>query len=200
MARLKVYQWEWTKFPIQQKTYIKPEYRIQLTQKLCKYFGIEDIEVNLCKRNGGGTAYGHYKINLPIRNKKCSIGLIYHEIAHAVNSKNDGMRGHTGTFKRNLIKVYIESKHQLKHIFAEIKKEQQLDQENYLKILMKEAKRSEQKTRIKEYKKSAEYRIDHLEKRIKRLESRKKRIETLLKSANRSKSALMRNKKEVQLI
>lgn len=184
MARLKAYDWEREKWPTERKINILPEYRIPLTKALCKYFGINYVDVTLHSRSGA-TAYPQSsRINLQNQSRDCSLGTIYHEVSHLLNYKNGG-HGHTGTFKHYLIKVYVEGKSQLKRIFSEIKAERARVQDEYAKQAERTDNRNKAILRQKEFRKTDEFKIKNLQDRIKHLESRKKRIETILKKANR---------------
>lgn len=192
MAQLKAYEWERSKFPTERLINIRYEYREKLTLKLCQYFNLHNVRLELTS-HGGGRAWGSHRIRLPNRNYKCPLGTVYHEIAHLLNSRNGG-NGHTGTFKHYLIKVYVEGRSQLKKIFNEIRNEDTQSKIQYSKELQKEIRVNERKRLLSEFRKTKDYKLKNLEERIKRLESRKKRIETLLKSANRSKNSLLRYK------
>jgi len=200
MARLKVYQWEWDKFPEEQKTLIRSELRVPLAKALARKFGIRHLNVYQNRRNGGGRAWGGSSIQLPFSHDNCPLGIIYHEIAHLVNfnifqyaEKNAGRpwkNGHEFTFKRAVIKVYVESRQMhIEKAMAEAEAEVIATKAKMHKDFERGRKKFERQEQAKARRQSPEHKIEQARLRIKRLESRIKRFQTLLKSARRSLGA-----------
>lgn len=120
---LKVYQWEEKTFPWQQKVNITPNLRREVTLRLAASLGIKVIEVEttLRGRDRGRAWPSVRRIALPTRLHNCSLGIILHELAHLWNYQLHQNRGHRLTWKRTLIKTYVESRKYLKPTLLEAK-------------------------------------------------------------------------------
>jgi hypothetical protein len=200
MAYLKVYSWEHNLYPEEQRTLIRAELRVPLAKALARRFGIRHLNVYQRNRNGGGKAWGGSSIQLPFPHVDCSLGIIYHEIAHLVNfnifqytEKNAGRpwkNGHEFTFKRAVIKVYVESRQMyIEKAMAEAEAEVVATNAKMHKDFERGRKKFERQEQAKARRQSPEHKIEQARLRIKRLESRIKRFQTLLKSARRSLGA-----------
>lgn len=193
MAAEKCYAWERDKFPWHRRVWIKPQYRSLLTQKLARAFGIRGVSVTLNTR-GWGWAHGSSWIELPGPRYSCSLGTICHEIAHLLNYQRHGGRGHTGTFKKVVTKVYVETRvmRMLPPIFAEIRKELAERQAKAEREVLVQVRREKRVLEAKELRKTPGWRLEHARQRIKRLETRIKRLTTMKKKAERQARALER--------
>lgn len=116
--RLKIYEWEREKFKWHWALEIKPEDRIELTLRLAKEFNLNIGRHMVLLSTYGGARHAWKKINgakyttfikLPISKYDCPLAMILHELAHAYDLKFFNHSGHTGTFKRALIKLNIET-------------------------------------------------------------------------------------------
>ena len=194
MAYLKAYQWEKEKFPEAYDRGVLPQYRIPLTIKLAREFGINGIRVSLSTHTRAlATRWG---IDLPKPGYDCPLGYLYHEIAHHLAKDYEELsgeeRGHGPKFKHCLIKVSIESRSLLPKLLAEIGKELEGQQVKAKVVAEKEIAKAEKKADAKEFRKTRAYRIVKVSERIKRLERKIKSLNSRLKSAKRSKTALER--------
>lgn len=196
MNKLPEWKWEQTTFPKQYKIEIKPAFRIRLIKKLGAMFGVHRIEVSLNCSDGRGwcrkTFWGQ-QVSLPRETAKCSLAVIIHELAHAYSNTNESEAvHHDKRFRRNLIKIMVESWKMLPGIFREIRNEQAAATEAMNAKATSEIRKAERKAQINQERKGYPYRIAKVQERIKRLERKKKSIETRLKSARRSLSVLQR--------
>lgn len=192
MARLKAYAWEKEKWPTEAKINIQQEYRERLTLKLCKYFEISNVHVALVTRGGGTANYTSRRIRLPNWSHQCPLSLILHEISHLLDYMRNQHRGHTGTFRTTLIKVYVEYKAVIKKIFEEIRAEDNQQREEREKEVLRAERKEESVLKQQKFRKSDEFKIKILQTRIKKLTSRKKRIETIMKKATRQLTRLQK--------
>ncbi len=196
MTWLKAYAWEHERFPWHQRVRIKPELAPLLVAGLARQFKVTAWAQNTLRRDGGH-AYTSGKIEFCSRG--VSLGVVFHEMAHVVNRQLYGGTGHTGTFRRALLKVYCETNRQeVKRLLLDVLsahgqslKRQRAESER----AMRQAQR---RAADKAFRKTREYKMQVLRERIKRLTSRQKRIATLLASAQRSLRAYERSVKAVQ--
>jgi len=193
MAHLLVYRWEHDKFPKEQKINIPYPERKFLPHILAKKFNLHNISVAFVfrKANKGDATSSTWsaRIRLPKLDVPCSLGVIYHELAHVLNTQKfkddkDYHPGHKGSFKRALIKVYIDSdrlyitdaRAEAEQAIATWRAEREAKEIKAQKILDRKAK-------LKEMRRTLEYRVDQTRKRVKSLEMRVKRLQTALKKA-----------------
>jgi len=125
-----------------------------------------------------------YRISIPNR---CSIGLLIHEIGHAIQYKQDhyvykkGKRFHSKKHLNIMKKVFEHwSSNREEWIKAEEHKSRN-------KIQTEENKTQRQQAK-KDLKKTNEYKVNHLQQRKKRLMTKKKRLETIIKKIDKSLS------------
>lgn len=198
---LAIYRWEWKEFAWAWGIEVKPQYRVPLTIRLAKHYGLTLLgRVRLVTRGRGFEHSGvgflgkQSAIDLPAWGYPCKLGLILHEIAHAYDHQKLDGRGHTGTFKRALIKVQVETRTMrvLPRMFAEIRAELAEQEARSRRRVELEARSAERRLAGKAFRKTRAHKMDQLRKRIKRLESKAKRTDTLLKSARRSLAAYER--------
>lgn len=194
MGADRCYAWEREKFPWHRGVSIRLKYRSLLTQKLARAFGIRGLTVTLNRRSWA-FAHGSSWIELPGEGHRCSLGMICHEIAHLVNFQDHGGRGHTGTFKKTVIKVYVETRvmRLLPPIFAEIRKELA---EKRLKSEREAAAITRREQRVldaRSLRKTPGWRLQHALDRVRRLETRIKRLTTMKKKAERQARTLERS-------
>lgn len=190
MAAHKTYEWEHRQFPWHWKVRIKPQFAAILTDKLARRFGVA-TRVELTNRSWGRYHHGIHLITLP--SSGCSLGMICHEIAHAVNDRLYRGKGHTGTFKRALIKVMVEAKPMLPAVFRELRATMASLAKDQQRLIDRAIRAEQQKKRAKEMKKTPAYRIEQRRRQVKKLETRIKRLQTALKRARRSLGALERH-------
>lgn len=206
MGNLKVYQWEREKYPAEQKILVPVNERVPLTMAIAKHLNIPVRQVSLRRRNGGGQYWGDGVILLPVPDKECSLGTIYHELAHALNHRRNGEHGHTGQFKNCVGLVYSFANADLEQIWTKVRSDLSLQHTEAVKVqehmMARASKVAMRRLEQKALKATSSYKIAKVEAKIKRLESKAKRIENLLKSYRRSLVHLrryetIRNKKYV---
>lgn len=128
MVWLKIYDWEHQLYPREQKIRIKTEYRVAVARKLATKFNIYLRSVSLSKRGNRATTYcQNAHIALPNRHNTCGLGLILHELAHLYDYQYFKHSGHCKTFRKALVKLYVESKWYLKDILREVKLESEIN-------------------------------------------------------------------------
>ena len=195
MANLKAYAWEHNHYSDEQKIDIPYPERKFLPHIIAKNFNIHNLTLafNMRKPNSGlaHTGSWHPHIQLPKPSLPCSLGVIYHEIAHVVNDRHfksakNYHKGHLGSFRTALIKVYAEARHFRADARSQAVCEVLAWRQERENQALKANRALEQKAKLKAMRKTPEYKIAQLKKRIKKLETRAKRINTLLKSAKRS--------------
>lgn len=194
MGAWKTYAWEKDTFRWHWRVRVKPEFRVLLTQAMAERFGIKGVSVRLTDRTWAHASVGflHDLITLPNARNDCKLGMICHEVAHLVNWRLYKGRGHTGTFKRALIKVMIEAKPMLPSLFAHVRSvlhSRALETERQAQRADREAQRLRA---TRDLRKTTTYRIGLRRAQIKRLETRIKRLQTATKRARRSLAALER--------
>jgi len=194
MKHLHVYDWEREKFPWHQRVDIKPEFRVGLTAALAKAFGLRGIYASL-ETNGSGRAFVHRGlIVLPKSKYRCSLAMVVHEVAHHYDYKVYGGSGHRASFKKSLIKLFVEVRayRMLPPIFAALRAEQAASKARAQKACAVAVARA---TRLDERRREARSpagKLKRAQERAKRLRTRIKRLTTALKKAERQARALER--------
>lgn len=191
MAWLMAYEWERNKFSDERNIEILPQYRIPITKAILKHYGLNS-QVALTTKGGGLASYRWNQISLGRPGYPCCLGTIYHEVAHMMNKSEHDERGHTGTFKKCLIKVYIEMKYELPRILERINREMETERAKSIKVVEKVIAVAEKKADAKAYRKTRAYKIEKRVRQIAKLEKKLKTISTRLKSAKRSLASLQR--------
>lgn len=193
MSADKCYAWEHDQFPWHWRVKVRPEFRVLLTKRLAARFGLPSVNVTLTSRTWAW-AHGCSWIELPCASHSCSLGMICHEIAHLVNYRFYKGRGHTGTFKRALIKVMVEARTMgmIPAAMAEVRQELSLAAKKASQAASREARQAQRLREAKELRQSPAWRLQHAQERAKRLRTRIKRLQTLLKKAERQARGLER--------
>lgn len=196
MSYLKIYQWERQAFPWQHGVYIKPQWRRRLTLALAKHWGLGRITVHENKR-GGGRAWVRQNdaiiaLPRPDRRWSCSLALIVHELAHVYDYRNYGGNGHRASFKKSVIKLYVEVRayRLLPPIFAQMRREDAEAKARADQAMATATKRALRTEMVKQVKKTVPYKLQQVQARQKRLRTRIKRLQTALKKADRQARAL----------
>jgi predicted SprT family Zn-dependent metalloprotease len=189
MARLEIYNWERDSFPAEREISIPYPERIFLPRIIAKKFNLPDIGVECDLNNSGGKAYtSTYRlyIRLPKAGHWCCLGTIYHEVAHILNYEKFKGRGHRGTFKKALIKVYCEARQFIDKARAEA--QTMVDRMNVEveKKIESQKKHEDRASKLKAIRQTPAYKIEQLKKKIKKLETKSKRIKTAISKAQRS--------------
>jgi len=168
-----------------EKKIFKDEYVLKLSdfetgvvfQKLKSHYKFQQF---LKFRNGGGGRCRTWEIIIP---HGTSLGLLAHEIAHAVQIKKGKQpnqkwhtKKHTSIMKR-ILKIANNKKDEWISN-AEI----QVDKKHGV-IMRQEQKQRE----FEQYKKTPQFKLENISKSIKRWESKKKRAENVLRKLNRRK-------------
>lgn len=196
MAWLMAYGREHAKpeFAYAQKLMIVPSLRRFVAHEIARKVGVKLNGVQLTKRrsNSGWASYTWNTIALPIESKALNLGVIVHEVAHLLNHQKFGGSGHTGTFWKSLISVYIDTKIDLKGILLRAKAKADEEAAGHRADAFRAMARAQARVAVKAKKSSRAYKMDALRKRIAKNESRIKRLSTLVKSAKRSLAAYER--------
>jgi hypothetical protein len=195
MAAFKTYRWEKQTFQWHYRINILEKYRKPLTFALATHFGIRLREVQLrCKRAESGKCFQDWQmIRLPRPELKCSLGIIIHELAHLYDYQVYQHTGHQGSFRKSVIKLYVESKGIMTKTLDKVRAEIQNEEKLSHRITQKVIKKNERSLLKKQLRKTPQHKIERLRKRIKKLETRLKRTQTLLKKA---KKTLIRQEKK----
>lgn len=195
MAWLKVYGVEHRQWPREQKININPKYRVRIAQKLCEKFGIKVPEVYETLRVANSGRATSWFIKLPRPVYKLSLGVIFHEVAHVYNAKVNNAHGHTGTFRRSLIKAYVDGKRLLPQIVREIRAEHLEEEARNRKMMTRQLTLATKKVEAKAKRDTIEFKIQKLQERVKKLDRKIKNLTTRRASANRSLQAYLRQQK-----
>ena len=200
MSWLKIYDWEHKQWPRENRTRVRYEFRDEIAYKLAAAFGVTRHTVSLDRR---GDDLGQFlpmdnRIRLPNYRHECSLGIIYHEVSHALNYQQTGNRGHQKTFKKTLIKVYVEAPQHLPRIIAEIIAKRKRAQARWGCRAAAQTRAAERRVALKTYRKSREGKMTRLEQRLRKLDTRIKRLTTIRKSAARSLAAYQRSERKAK--
>lgn len=194
MSYLKIYQWERQAFPWQHSVHIKPQWRRRLTQELAKHWGLGHVSISETSRGGGRAWPQRNLIMLPSPNYRwsCPLSLIVHELAHLYDFKHYGGNGHRASFKKSVIKLYVEVRayRLLPPIFAQMRREDAEAKERAVQAMATATKRALRTEMVKQVKKTVPYKLQQVQARQKRLRTRIKRLQTALKKADRQARTL----------
>lgn len=192
MAYLKAYRTENLRWPNEQRIKLNSVMTRLVTEALIKHY---QLRANLEMTNRSSGHAWNYLIVLPARG--CSLGMIYHEIAHVYcYQKYGGNGGHTGKFWNALGVIYSQGKFLIKDILLGSKRKADQERQEMIaaqqRVIAKTMKSIERKEYAKVLKATSEYKIAKVQAKIKKLESRMKRMTTTLKSYRRSLVHLQR--------
>lgn len=115
---LKIYEWEHQQFKDLYDIRLLPQVQDKVVRALAKVFGVAINKLEFCTRYNG-KAYT-YKGIIQLPRIGCSVGLALHEIAHLYDWQKFNHRGHTGTFKKSLIKLMCESRYELPKVLKAV--------------------------------------------------------------------------------
>lgn len=201
MARLKAYAWEnaHPSFQWARRIRIVPALRRHVAFAVARAVGVKLLRVGLTKRGPCSGEAWLSEINLSAPQYRLDLATIIHEVAHLVDhQKLGGGRGHTGTFKTALIKVYSEigvnRKEVLRAAQAELMRLRWLSH----KLMRKTVAQAQRQAEAAAYRKTRAFKMDRLRQRLARLDSRLKRLTTIRKSAARSLAAYERAERAAQ--
>ena len=196
---LAIYRWEKEQFHWHWRVEIRPEYRVRLTQILGRRWGLGHVSVVLRTRGGGSahSAKTWSQIALPAPRHPCSLGLILHELAHVHDFKNFGGNGHRATFKKSLIKLFVEvrSFRVMPVAFWQIRLERHralVEASKASRAAQAASRRLQRVGEAREAANSPAGRLKRVQARAKRLRTRIKRLQTALAKAERQARRLER--------
>jgi hypothetical protein len=199
MGAWKTYAWEKDQFRWHWRVEVKPEFRVLLTQAMAARFGIKSVNVRLTDRTWAHATVGFFAdlITLPNHKNQCRLGMVCHEVAHLVNHRLYKGRGHTGTFKRALIKVMVEVKPMLPGLFGEVKRALHARAQESERQSQRAARQAQRLQEVKKTRQSPAWRLQRAQERAKRLRTKIKRLNTMLKKAERQERALARRVSQI---
>lgn len=115
---LKIYEWEHQQFRDLYDIRLLPHVQDQVVRALAKFFDVKINKLEFTTRYNGKAYCFLGIIQLP--RKGCSVGLALHELSHLFDFQKFNHRGHTGTFRKSLIKLMCETRFELPRVLKAV--------------------------------------------------------------------------------